>query len=92
VIGLRRTLLASFRSIMTTWFCSLTFSRTQMKWSDSRVSVCHQQVSTDGCKPKQGDNVVVQTWKEMEAGCTPRLESWRCSLKTMGFEMSMVAA
>jgi hypothetical protein len=33
-----------------------------------------------------------QTWKEMEAGCTPKLESWRCSLKTMGFEMSMVAA
>jgi hypothetical protein len=52
VIGLRRTLLASFRSIMTTWFCSPTFSRTQMKWSDSRVSVCHQ-VSTNGWKREQ---------------------------------------
>lgn len=52
-MGLRRTLLASFRSIMTTWFCSLTFSRTQMKWSDSRVSVCHQQVSANRCKPEQ---------------------------------------
>ena len=41
VIGLRRTLLASVRSMMTTWFCSFTFSRTQMKWSDSRVSVCN---------------------------------------------------
>lgn len=36
--------------------------------------------------------MVVQTWKEMEAGCTPKLESWRCSLKMMGFEISMVAA
>lgn len=54
VIGLRRTLLASFRSIMTTWFCSLTFSRTQMKWSDSRVSVCRQQVLTGGRKPRRG--------------------------------------
>jgi len=27
----------------------------------------------------------------MEAGCTPKLESWRCSLKMMGFEMSMVS-
>lgn len=42
LIGLRRTLLASLRSIITTWFCSPTFSRTHMKWSDSRVSVCHQ--------------------------------------------------
>lgn len=25
----------------------------------------------------------------MEAGCTPRLDSWRCSLNTMGFEISM---
>jgi len=25
----------------------------------------------------------------MEAGCTPKLESWRCSLKMMGFEISM---
>jgi len=75
---------------MTTWFCSLTFSRTQMKWSDSRVNVC-RQVSTDSCNQGK-DSMVVQTWKEMEAGCTPKLESWRCSLKMMGFEMSMVAA
>jgi hypothetical protein len=27
----------------------------------------------------------------MEAGCTPKLDSCRCSLKTMGFEMSIVA-
>jgi hypothetical protein len=39
VIGLRKTLLASARSMMTTWFCSPTFSLTQMKWSDSRVNV-----------------------------------------------------
>lgn len=38
-MGLRMTLFASAKSIMTTWFCSLTFSRTQMKWSDSRVKV-----------------------------------------------------
>ena len=30
VIGLRSTWLASDKSIMTTWFCSLTFSRTHM--------------------------------------------------------------
>jgi hypothetical protein len=40
VIGRRITLLASARSIITTWFCSPTFSRTQMKWSDSSVKVC----------------------------------------------------
>ena len=40
VIGLRITLLASARSTMTTWLASLTFSRTQMKWSDSSVNVC----------------------------------------------------
>lgn len=40
VMGLRSTLLASARSMMTTWFCSLTFSRTQMKWSDSNVKLC----------------------------------------------------
>ena len=39
VIGLLRTLLASARSTMTTWLASLTFSRTQMKWSDSNVRV-----------------------------------------------------
>jgi len=39
-IGRRRRLLASVRSIMTTWSRSLTFSRTQMKWSDSSVRVC----------------------------------------------------
>lgn len=39
VIGLRSTLFASARSTMTTWFCSLTFSLTQMKWSDSSVRV-----------------------------------------------------
>ena len=39
VIGLRSTLLASARSTMTTWFWSLTFSRTQIKWSDSKVKV-----------------------------------------------------
>jgi hypothetical protein len=39
VMGRRRTLLPSPRSMMTTWFCSLTFSRTQMKRSDSNVNV-----------------------------------------------------
>ena len=47
------------------------------------------------CQPtatnRNGGGIVRQTWKEMEAGCTPKLESWRCSLKTMGFEISMVA-
>ena len=26
------------------------------------------------------------TWNEIEAGWTPRLDSWRCSQKAMGFE------
>ena len=39
MMGRLSTLLASARSMMTTWFCSLTFSRTQMKWSDSSVNV-----------------------------------------------------
>jgi len=39
VIGRRITLFASARSTMMTWFCSATFSRTQIKWSLSSVSV-----------------------------------------------------
>src|ERR1700730_10653570 len=35
----RRTLLALARSMMTTWFCSPTVSRTHIKWSDSNVKV-----------------------------------------------------
>ena len=29
------------------------------------------------------------TWKDIDAGWIPRLESWRCSQKAMGFEISM---
>lgn len=39
VIGRRITLFASARSTMMTWFCSPTFSLTQIKWSLSSVSV-----------------------------------------------------
>ena len=31
------------------------------------------------------------TWNEIEAGWTPRLESWRCSQNAIGFEMSSAA-
>lgn len=39
VIGLRITVSGSSKSMMTTWFCSFTFSRTQMNLSLSSVSV-----------------------------------------------------
>ena len=39
VIGFHSTLLALARSMMTTWFCSLTFSHMHMKW----VKVCKVQ-------------------------------------------------
>ena len=32
----------------------------------------------------------ILAWNEMDAGWMPRLESWRCSQKAMGFEISMV--
>lgn len=38
-IGLRMGVLGSARSIITTWACSPTFSRTQMNLSDSMVKV-----------------------------------------------------
>lgn len=31
------------------------------------------------------------TWNEIDAGWTPRLESWRCSQNAMGFEVSTAA-
>ena len=34
----------------------------------------------------------ILAWNEMDAGWTPKLESWRCSQKAMGFEASMVIA
>jgi len=39
VMGLRVGLLGSDISMITTWFCSPTFSRTQMNLSDSMVRV-----------------------------------------------------
>ena len=94
VIGRRNTLFASARSMMTTWFCSLTFSRTQMKWSDSRVSVCvgenGQRCAQDGEGGDADCATRILAWNEMDAGWMPRLESWRCSQKAMGFEISMV--
>ena len=77
---------------MTTWFCSLTFSRTQMKWSDSKVKVCTEhngQRRCTRCEDGDAGATRVLAWNEMDAGCTPRLESWRCSQKAMGFEVSM---
>lgn len=32
------------------------------------------------------------TWKDIDAGWTPKLESWRCSQKAIGFEVSMMYA
>ena len=32
----------------------------------------------------------ILAWNDMDAGWTPRLESWRCSQKAMGFEISML--
>ena len=93
VIGLRRTLLASARSTITTWLASLTFSRTQMKWSDSNVKVCtgkYGQRERPRCEDGDAGATRVLAWNEMDAGCTPKLESWRCSQNAMGFEISMV--
>jgi hypothetical protein len=38
-------------------------------------------------------NVVTRqrTWNEIEPGCTPRLDSWRCSQNAIGFEVSTAA-
>jgi hypothetical protein len=33
---------------MTTWFCSPTFSRTHMKWSDSRVKLWRRINTQEG--------------------------------------------
>jgi hypothetical protein len=30
------------------------------------------------------------TWKDMEPGCIPMLESWRCSQNAMGLDVSIV--
>ena len=32
-----------------------------------------------------------RTWNEIEPGCTPRLDSWRCSQNAIGFEVSTAA-
>lgn len=31
-----------------------------------------------------------RTWKEIEVGCTPILDSWRCSENAMGFAAAML--
>ena len=86
VIGRRRTLLASARSTITTWFCSPTFSRMQMKWSDSSVNVYASRIRHE----LGGVWFVIRTWNEIEAGCTPMADSCKCSQNEMGLEISMV--
>jgi hypothetical protein len=50
-----------------------------------------EQGSSAGTTRILASIAVLRTWNEMEEGCTPRLESWRCSQKAMGFEVSMPA-
>lgn len=35
-------------------------------------------------------NTRTRTWKDIEPGCTPKLESCKCSQNAMGFEESAI--
>lgn len=58
-----------------------------MKRSDSSVKVYHElEVSNE----LRVGVLVLLTWKDIEAGWIPTLESWRCSQNAIGLEVSMV--